>query len=316
MGVIVENIKQAKEALNKVIYGNEDVIDLLFIALLAEGHVLLESVPGTGKTKLARSFAKVLDAKFDRVQFTPDVLPSDVTGIRYFNPQTNEFELRVGPVVTNVLLADEINRATPKTQSSLLESMEEYQATIDGETLSIHKPFIVMATQNPVESNYGTFPLPEAQLDRFLFKIKLAYPTMKEAEQILSSYRLEDPYDDLEPMLSIEEIKQYQEEVKEVTIADDVKTYLLQIIEKTRNHEDIELGISPRGMLALMRASQARAFLAEREYVIPEDIKSLVPYLFAHRLILTMEGEMRKSAEEITEELLKEVPVPVEYSSM
>src|SRR5690625_1840646 len=308
----MENIKRAKEALQSVIFGNEEVIDLLFVALIAEGHVLLESVPGTGKTKLAKSFAKVVDANYNRVQFTPDVLPSDVTGIRFFNPKPNDFELRVGPVVTNILLADEINRATPKTQSSLLEAMEEYQATIDGETVSIEKPFLVMATQNPVESNYGTFPLPEAQLDRFLFKINLNYPTMKEAEQILSSYRLEDPYDDLEPMLSIEEIKQYQEEVKEVTIADDVKTYLLQIIEKTRNHEDIELGISPRGMLALMRASQARAFLAEREYVIPEDIKVLVPYTFPHRIILTMDGAIKKTPEQIVSEILSEIEVPVE----
>src|SRR5690625_5001384 len=214
----MEKISEAKKALGNVIYGNEHVIDLLFITLIAEGHILFESVPGTGKTKLAKSFAKVIAGDFQRVQFTPDVLPSDVTGIRYFNPKTEDFELRVGPIDTNILLADEINRATPKTQSSVLEVMEENQATIDGETVSVMTPFLVIATQNPVESHYGTFPLPEAQLDRFLFKVKLAYPTMKEAEQILSSYRLEDPYDDLEPMLSIEEIKQYQEEVKEVKI--------------------------------------------------------------------------------------------------
>ncbi|MDY0408828.1 AAA family ATPase [Paracerasibacillus soli] len=180
----MEMLKQAQGKLNNVIFGKEEVVEQLFIALLAEGHVLLESVPGTGKTKLAKSFAKVIDGEFSRVQFTPDVLPSDVTGIRFFNPKKQDFELRVGPVVTNVLLADEINRATPKTQSSLLEVMEEYQATIDGETVAVPKPFIVVATQNPVESNYGTFPLPEAQLDRFLFQIDLGYPAKKKKEKL------------------------------------------------------------------------------------------------------------------------------------
>lgn len=311
----MEKISEAKKALQTVIFGNEEVIDLLFVALLAQGHVLLESVPGTGKTKLAKSFSKVLDANYSRIQFTPDVLPSDVTGIRYFNPQTNEFELRVGPVVTNILLADEINRATPKTQSSLLESMEEYQATIDGETLSIERPFLVMATQNPVESNYGTFPLPEAQLDRFLFKINLNYPTLEEGKEILNSYRLEDPYDSLQALLKTEEIISFQEEVKKVTISEVVSDYLLQLIQTTREHDDIELGVSPRGMLALMRAAQAKAFLADRSYVTPEDIKHLAPYLFPHRIILTMEGEMRKSPEMIIEEILQVVPVPVEKTS-
>lgn len=311
----MEKINEAKKALQTVIYGNEDVIDLLFVALLAEGHVLLESVPGTGKTKLAKSFAKVLDANYSRVQFTPDVLPSDVTGIRYFNPKSNEFELRVGPVLTNILLADEINRATPKTQSSLLESMEEYQATIDGETLAIDKPFLVIATQNPVESNYGTFPLPEAQLDRFLFKINLNYPTVDEGKRILHSYRLEDPYDSLQSLLSTEEIISFQKEVKKVTISEVVSDYLLQLIQTTREHDDIELGVSPRGMLALMRAAQARALLSERSYVTPEDIKYLAPYLFPHRIILTMEGEMRKSPDMVIEEVLKLVPVPVENLS-
>lgn len=311
----MEKIKHAKEAIGKVIYGNDDVIDLLFIALIAEGHVLLESVPGTGKTKLAKSFAKIIAGDYTRVQFTPDVLPSDVTGIRYFNPKSNEFELRVGPVKTNILLADEINRATPKTQSSLLEVMEEYQATIDGETIEVAPPFLVMATQNPVEGNYGTFPLPEAQLDRFLFKIELGYPTQEEGEQILSTYRLSDPYDELSPLLTTEEIETFQEEIKHITVSEVVTQYLLQIIEVSRNHEDVELGISPRGMIALMRAAQARAFLKSRTYVTPEDIKILVPYVFPHRIILTMEGEMRKTPNMIVEEMIKEVPVPVEYTT-
>src|SRR5690625_3080204 len=200
----MEKISEAKKALGNVIYGNEHVIDLLFITLIAEGHILFESVHGTGKTKLAKSFAKVIDGDFQRVQFTPDVLPSDVTGIRYFNPKTEDFELRVGPIDTNILLADEINRATPKTQSSLLEVMEEYQATIDGETVSVTTPFLVIATQNPVESNYGTFPLPEAQLDRFLFKATIDYPSREEEKSILKTYREEDPFDALESILHLD----------------------------------------------------------------------------------------------------------------
>lgn len=220
-------INQAKEVLNQVIYSKEEEIDVLFVALLAQGHVLLESVPGTGKTKLAKSFAKVMDGAFSRVQFTPDVLPSDVTGIRYFNPKTQEFELRVGPVVSNVLLANEINRATPKTQSSLLEVMEEYQATIDGETVKVDAPFIVIATQNPVESNYGTFPLPEAQLDRFLFKINLGYPTAGQEKRMLQTYRTSDPYDDITGILTLEEIRIVQGQIKNVMISEVVSEYLL-----------------------------------------------------------------------------------------
>lgn len=312
----MENIKLAKETLNKVIYGKEEVIDLLFIALFSGGHVLLESVPGTGKTKLAKSFAKVMDGKFSRVQFTPDVLPSDVTGIRFFNPKTQEFELRVGPVVSNVLLADEINRATPKTQSSLLEVMEEYQSTIDGETIKVDAPFIVIATQNPVESNYGTFPLPEAQLDRFLFKVDIGYPTKEEEKQILTTYRNNDPYRDIESVLSLEEIRDIQEDIKQITISEVVYDYLLDLVHASRNHHEVELGISPRGMLALMRAAQARAILKGREYVTPDDVKKLTPFVFEHRLILTMEGSIKKTSSQVVQEILKSVPVPVEEGAI
>src|SRR5690625_5032632 len=218
----MKKINQAKEKLNEVIYGKPDTIELLFVALIAGGHVLLESVPGTGKTKLAKSFAKVMDGSFSRVQFTPDVLPSDVTGIRYFNPKIQEFELRAGPVVTNVFLGDEINRATPKTQSSLLEVMEEGQTTIDGETVLLDLPFIVIATQNPVESNFGTFPLPEAQLDRFLFQIDLGYPDPIEEKQILTTYRTKDPYNDLIDILNLPDIVTMQEELKQVMVSDVV----------------------------------------------------------------------------------------------
>jgi len=309
----MQKINEAKAVLNKVIFGNEAMIDLLFIALIAEGHVLIESVPGTGKTKLAKSFAKVIAGDFQRIQFTPDVLPSDVTGIRFFNPKTEEFELRVGPIVTNILLADEINRATPKTQSSLLEVMEEYQATIDGETVNVTTPFLVIATQNPVESNYGTFPLPEAQLDRFLFKATIDYPSREEEKSILKTYRESDPYASIEPMLTLEDIRSLQANVKTITLADDVSDYLLNLIHKSREHPDIEVGISPRGMLALMRAAQARAFMHERTYVTPEDIKQLATYVFEHRLILTMDASLRKTATHIVKEIIESVAVPVEY---
>lgn len=311
----MEAIEKAKIALNKVIFGKEEVVDLLIIALLAQGHVLLESVPGTGKTKLAKSFAKVMEGQFSRVQFTPDVLPSDVTGIRFFNPKTQEFELRMGPVVSNVLLADEINRATPKTQSSLLEVMEEYQTTVDGETIKVPSPFIVIATQNPVESNYGTFPLPEAQLDRFLFKIDLGYPSIKEDKKILTTYRTTDPYESLEASLTSAEIISLQHEVKQVTISDTVLDYLLNLVHHSRNHHQVELGVSPRGMLALMRAVQAKAIINSRDYVTPEDIKTLVPYIFPHRIILTMDGAVKKTTEQIVFEILSSTEVPVELKA-
>lgn len=306
-------INDAKTDIKKVIFCEDEVLDLLFIALLAQGHVLLESVPGTGKTKIAKSFAKVLNGEFSRIQFTPDVLPSDITGIRFFNPKTQDFELRVGPIKTNVLLADEINRATPKTQSSLLEVMEEFQATIDGETMKIDRPFIVIATQNPVENNYGTFPLPEAQLDRFLFKIDLGYPSKEEDKFILQSYCQKDPFEKLSPSLTLETIQSLQDKIQQVTISDIVFEYIIDLIHSSREHEDVELGISPRGMLALMRASQARAYIKNREYVTPEDVKALVPYVFEHRLILTMEGSMKKTPQQIINEIMREAIVPVEY---
>ncbi|HLR75181.1 MAG TPA: MoxR family ATPase [Virgibacillus sp.] len=312
----MEKINEAKGTLNEVIFGKEDVIDLLFIALIAEGHVLFESVPGTGKTKLAKSFAKVIDGAFSRVQFTPDVLPSDVTGIRFFNPKTEDFELRVGPVVTNILLADEINRATPKTQSSLLEVMEEYQATIDGETVYVKSPFLVIATQNPVESNYGTFPLPEAQLDRFLFKIDLGYPSAEEEKLILTTYRTHDPYDDIESTLTLDDIRSLQAELKNITMSTTVSDYLLDLVHQSRNHAEVEIGISPRGMLALMRAAQARALIDKRTFVTPEDIKQLAPFVFEHRLILTMEGSIKKTPAQVVEEIVQRAEVPVEHEAV
>lgn len=308
----MHKINEAKRVLQNVIFGQTEVIELLFIALISNGHVLLDSAPGTGKTKLAKSFSKVIDGHYRRIQFTPDVLPSDVTGIRFFNPKMQTFELQVGPVVSNVLLADEINRATPKTQSSLLEAMEEQQATIDGETIVIHRPFIVIATQNPVESNYGTFPLPEAQLDRFLFKINLGYPTEREEKDIMQTYRLQDPYELLTSELSLDDIIMMQEEVAKVILSDVVADYLLTIVRRTRIHPDIEIGISTRALLAFMRAAQARAYLNERSYVKPDDIQILAPYIFEHRLILTLEGSIKNARQQIIQNILKEVEVPVE----
>ncbi|MBA2175709.1 MoxR family ATPase [Halobacillus locisalis] len=292
------------------------MVELLFTAILADGHVLLESVPGSGKTKLAKSFAKVMDGKFSRIQFTPDVLPSDVTGIQFFNPKTQEFELRKGPVMTNILLADEINRATPKTQSSLLEVMEEKQTTVDGETMKIDAPLFVVATQNPVEGNQGTFPLPEAQLDRFLFKLNMGYPSAEEEKNILLTYQRNEPMDELTSKIKLGDLLKLREQVKEVTLADDTLNYLLDLVRMTRNHTDVELGVSTRGALAFMRASQAKAMLNGRSYVIPEDVKYLAPYLFEHRIVLSMEGAIRKSNEQIVKEMIEQVPVPVEAGQL
>ncbi|UAL49269.1 MoxR family ATPase [Sutcliffiella horikoshii] len=308
----MKQIQHLKQEMSKVIIGKDDVVELLFISLLNKGHVLLESVPGTGKTMLAKSFAKTMDASFKRIQFTPDVLPSDVTGIQFFNPKEQNFELRPGPIMTNILLADEINRATPRTQSSLLEVMEERQVTIDGETLSIPGPFMVLATQNPIESQQGTFPLPEAQMDRFFIQIDLGYPTKEEEKEIMNKYRLGEPIKQMTSFFSKEEVMELQEQVKQVKVSSVVEDYILEIVQMTRNHEEIELGVSPRGTLALMRAAQGAAFVNGREYVTPEDVKKMAPYVLSHRLVLTMEGSLKKTNKQVVTEVLARVVVPVE----
>lgn len=308
----MKQVEQLKKELSKVIIGKDEVVELLFISLLNKGHVLLESVPGTGKTMLAKSFAKTMDASFKRIQFTPDVLPSDVTGIQFFNPKEQNFELRPGPIMTNILLADEINRATPRTQSSLLEVMEERQVTIDGETLAIPGPFMVLATQNPIESQQGTFPLPEAQMDRFFIQIDLGYPTKEEEKEIMNKYRLGEPIKQLTSFFSKEEVMELQEQVKQVKVSSVVEDYILEIVQMTRNHEEIELGVSPRGTLALMRAAQGAAFVKGREYVTPEDVKKMAPYVLSHRLVLTMEGSLKKTNKQVVAEVLARVVVPVE----
>ncbi|SES66648.1 MoxR-like ATPase [Salinibacillus kushneri] len=304
MDSIQAKITQSMDTIKNVIMGQDEAIELLFTALLANGHVLLESVPGSGKTKLAKSFAQVVVGQYGRVQFTPDVLPGDVTGLQFYNPKTQEFELRVGPVMTNILLADEINRATPKTQSSLLEVMEENQTTIDGETFFLDPPFMVIATQNPIESNQGTFPLPEAQLDRFLLKINMDYPSLDIEKKILDKYRMDDPLNDItSPSLLKDEIFIMQEEVKKIRLGETVTEYLLNIVRQTRQHADIELGISTRGALALIRG---------RNYVRPEDVKEMAPYVFAHRLVLSMEASLQKNSGQVVADILEFIEVPVE----
>ncbi|OZM57992.1 magnesium chelatase [Lottiidibacillus patelloidae] len=305
-------VEMMKNEIGKVIYGKEDIVELLMNALINRGHVLLESVPGTGKTMLARSLAKTIDGDFKRVQFTPDVLPSDVSGIQFFHPQKQEFQLRPGPVMTNILLADEINRATPRTQASLLEVMEERQVTIDGETLPLPNPFIVVATQNPIEAQQGTFPLPEAQMDRFFMQLDLGYPNLEQEKEMMQKYRKEEPFKQLLSIFSKEDILSLQEQVKEVTLSEVIEDYLLAIVDKTRKSDEIQLGVSPRGTLALMKAAQAKALMEGRSFVIPEDIKFVAPYVLTHRIVLSIEGEMKFTKHGVIKELLETVEVPVE----
>lgn len=301
-----------KREMNKVLVGKDKEIDLLLIALLQEGHVLLESVPGTGKTLLAKTFSQCIEGMFKRIQFTPDVLPSDVTGIQFFNPKTQEFELRTGPVVANVLLADEINRATPRTQASLLEVMEEKQITIDGETVPLSPPFIVVATQNPIESQQGTFPLPAAQLDRFLLKIPFTYPDFEEERMILSRFKSKQPLNEVESVLSLSEVQSLSKLVKEVHVSADIESYILQMTRGTREHEWIELGASPRASLALLKASQGQAFIEGRDFVRPEDVLEVAPYVLQHRIQLTAEASLTKSEEEVITTLIDSIILPVE----
>jgi MoxR-like ATPase len=300
------------ENVGKVIVGRRDAVELILVALLCEGHVLIEDVPGTGKTMLAKTTAKSVSCSFQRIQCTPDLLPSDITGIHYFNQKTAEFEFRPGPIMANILLVDEINRATPRTQSCLLECMQEQQVTVDLETMPLPRPFLVIATQNPVELE-GTFPLPEAQLDRFLMKITMGYPEEDEEEAILQRFQQENPLASLASVIETKELLALQKLSRQVYVEDSVRNYLLAIIRATREHESVELGASPRASLNLDLASRALAAVRGRGYVIPDDVKYLAPPILEHRLIAKPEARLRKhSTEAILGEVLSNLPVPVE----
>jgi MoxR-like ATPase len=312
---IQEAARRLTTAVHTVVVGQDAAIELLLVALLVEGHVLLEDVPGVGKTLLARTMSRALGCDFRRLQFTPDLLPGDVTGLSYFNQRTQEFEFRPGPIFTNVLLADEINRATPRTQSALLESMEERQVTVEGETRHVPRPFLVLATQNPVELE-GTFPLPEAQLDRFLLRVSLGYPTEDDERAILRRFKelpTADAVGRVEPVVVADALLALQTATRGVHVGDAVEGYLLSLVRATRGHEALDLGASPRAALALYRSAQARAALHGRDYALPDDIKALAPAVLGHRLLPAAQARLRgRGATAIVEQLLETLPTPVE----
>ncbi|MCB5558959.1 MoxR family ATPase [Anaerosalibacter bizertensis] len=302
-GKIIKNV-------SKVVIGKDNIIELLIVALISGGHVLLEDIPGVGKTMLVKAFAKTLGLPFKRIQFTPDLLPSDITGINYFNQKIDDFQFRPGPLFVNIVLADEINRATPRTQSSLLEAMEEKQITVDGETRVLNIPFMVLATQNPVES-YGTFPLPEAQLDRFFMRISMGYPTREEEKEVIFRKPSSNIIEDLPTIVSQDELDYVLNNYGKVKITEDVMDYILDIVEATRNNSKIQLGVSPRGSIALFKACQSYAAINGRDYIIPEDVKKLCPYVFNHRILIRGASDI-KTSKDILSNILKDIKVPVE----
>ncbi len=301
-----------RQNIGRVIIGKEEVVDLLMVALLCEGHVLFEDVPGIGKTTLAKSLARSLGCSFQRIQFTPDLLPSDITGITFYNQKSGEFEFRPGPLLAQIVLADEINRATPRAQSALLEAMEEHQISIERETIALPRPFVVIATQNPIELE-GTFPLPEAQLDRFLMRLRLDYPSHSEERLILQRFKEEQPLQDLQAVLAAEQLQDLQKIIRTIHVEAGVENYIVELVRATRNHSGIELGVSPRGTLALYRASQAYAAIHGRYYVLPDDVKRVAGPILAHRLIATSQSRLHgRVMEQFVEEVLHSVAVPVE----
>ena len=302
---VIANVEQ-------VIVGKRSAIELILIAVICEGHVLIEDVPGIGKTTLAKAIAKSLGCTFKRIQFTPDLLPSDVTGISFFNQKQSEFEFRPGPVMSQIVLADEINRATPRTQSALLEAMEERQVTVDGETRMLPRPFVVLATQNPIELE-GTFPLPEAQVDRFLVQMKLGYPEAEDESRMVQRFEQRSPLDDLGSVVDPDELRRMQAEVRAIRVEDSVRDYIVDVVRATRRHPAVELGASPRGSLSLHRTAQALAAVRGRDFVIPDDVKYMAPFVLTHRLIISPQTRLRgRTADEILREIVSGVPVPVE----
>jgi MoxR-like ATPase len=300
---VIDNIE-------KVIVGKRAAVDLAVVGLLSRGHVLIEDVPGVGKTMLARSLACSLGCSFGRIQFTPDMMPSDVTGVSVFNQATREFEFRPGPVMTQIVLTDEINRATPKTQAALLEVMEERQVTVDGTTHPLPRPFMVLATQNPIEYE-GTFQLPEAELDRFLLRIRLGYPSLADEVAVLEQQQFHHPVEDLEPVVSVEEVLEAQELIRSVYVSPAVKRYIVELVDQTRQHDDVYLGASPRGSLTLYRTGQVRAAMHGRDYVLPDDVKALAVAALGHRVIVGPRARLKGlGAENVLLDILEELPVP------
>jgi MoxR-like ATPase len=310
--MIFDSARRLRENIQKVIVGKDEVINLTLVSVLCEGHVLLEDVPGIGKTTLARALAASLGCTFRRIQFTPDLLPSDVTGLNWFNQKNQEFEFRPGPVISQVVLADEINRATPRTQSALLEAMQERQVTVDGVTRPLPRPFLVLATQNPIELE-GTFPLPEAQVDRFLLRVAIGYPSEVEENDILERFRLLDPLPDLQAVVTPQEILELQVERRNVRVEDSVRGYIVRVARATREHSEIELGASPRATLSLYQSAQAWAAIQGRDYVIPDDVKAMAPHVLTHRLMISSQAQLRgRRMEDLVSDIVSAVPVPVE----